>query len=457
MLLGGPFRAAAGHLAGHARQAPLQFAHPRFTRVFAQHGRQRVARPRHRRGRNAVLRELPRNEVPLGDGELLLVQVSRNADDLHPVAQRLGNAGQRIRRRQEEHLGQVVIDFKKVVVERAVLLGIEHFEQRRRRIAAPVAAQLVHFVQQDHRVDALGTPHGLQDAPGKGADVRAAVSADLRLVANAAQRHAHELASERAGNAPPQRRLAHARRAHQAEDRTLQLADQRQHGDVVDDAFLHLVEPVVILVEDRAGACHVQQVIGPLGPWQRGNPLHVVARHRRLGRNGRHAPNAAQLAVGAGARLCGELPGVQLGFQLAEIVALVVAQFAVNGPELLLQVELALVLEEGPAHVVLDLPLEAQQLRLTGRELGECVKEVHQAWHLEQRLSRFMPHGEVRGDAAPLPFGARGALHQRGDLRRKTAVLGDVLLEQRQRLARLALHAVAGRGEERIWCHVGAQ
>ena len=81
--------------------------------------------------------------MPLGNGELFLVQVPRNADDLHPVAQWLGNAGQRVRRRQEQHLGQVVIDLEEMVVERAVLLGIEHLEQRGRGIATPVTALLI--------------------------------------------------------------------------------------------------------------------------------------------------------------------------------------------------------------------------------------------------------------------------------------------------------------------------
>jgi hypothetical protein len=69
------------------------------------------------------------------------------------------------------------------------------------------------------------------------------MSADLGLVADAAQAHAHELAPERAGDAPAERGLADARRARETEDRALELPDQRQHRDVVEDAFLDLASP----------------------------------------------------------------------------------------------------------------------------------------------------------------------------------------------------------------------
>ena len=43
-----------------------------------------------------------------------------------------------------------------VIAERVVLLRIEHFHQRRRRIAAEIAAELVHFVQHHDRILRLG-------------------------------------------------------------------------------------------------------------------------------------------------------------------------------------------------------------------------------------------------------------------------------------------------------------
>ena len=47
---------------------------------------------------------------------------------------------------------KVEIDFEVVVVERRVLLRVEHFEQRRGRIAAEVHRHLVDFVEQEQRI-----------------------------------------------------------------------------------------------------------------------------------------------------------------------------------------------------------------------------------------------------------------------------------------------------------------
>ncbi len=88
--------------------------------------------------------------------------------------------------------------------------------------------------------------------PGQRADVGAAMAADLRLVAHAAERDAHELATERARDRVPERRLAGAGRTDEAQDRPLQIALQRQHRDVLDDAVLDLLEPEVVLVEDAS-------------------------------------------------------------------------------------------------------------------------------------------------------------------------------------------------------------
>jgi hypothetical protein len=84
-----------------------------------------------------------------------------------------------------------------MVAERVVLLRIEHLEQRRGRIAPEVGPELVDLVEDEHRVLRLGAPQPLDDLARQRADVRAAVAADLRLVAHAAERHAHELAAQR--------------------------------------------------------------------------------------------------------------------------------------------------------------------------------------------------------------------------------------------------------------------
>ena len=108
------------------------------------------------------------------------------SNDLHAIPQRIRNRRQRIGCRDEEDVRQVVVDLEVVIAERPVLLGVEHFEQSGRGIAAIILPQFVDLVEQDHGVYDFGAAHCLDHAAGHGTDVRAPVTADLRLVAHAA-------------------------------------------------------------------------------------------------------------------------------------------------------------------------------------------------------------------------------------------------------------------------------
>ena len=81
------------------------------------------------------------------------------------------------------------------------------------------APSLVDLVEHHHGVARSGLAQRLDDAARQRADVGAAVAADLGLVAHAAERDAHELAPERAGDALAERSLADAGRADEAQDR----------------------------------------------------------------------------------------------------------------------------------------------------------------------------------------------------------------------------------------------
>jgi hypothetical protein len=106
-----------------------------------------------------------------------------------------------------------------VVDEGVVLRRVEHLEQRGGRVALQRDAELVHLVQQEDRVLRAGLPQTLDDAARHGADVGAAVAADVRLVAGAAQRDAHVLPAQRPGDGLRDGRLAHAGRADEQQDR----------------------------------------------------------------------------------------------------------------------------------------------------------------------------------------------------------------------------------------------
>ena len=86
-------------------------------------------------GPQAVLVELPRDEVHPRDVELLVLGVAAERDDLHAIEQRRVDRAELVRGRDEEHPRQVDRDLEVVIAERVVLRRVEHLEQRRRRIA----------------------------------------------------------------------------------------------------------------------------------------------------------------------------------------------------------------------------------------------------------------------------------------------------------------------------------
>ena len=198
-------------LAQQLAELALELPHAGLARVVGDDELEHVVVDRDLVLEQAVPLALARPEVVARDRDLLVGRVAVEADDLHPVEQRAGDRVGDVRGGDEEDLGQVELDVEVVVAERVVLRRVEHLEQRRRRVAAPVGADLVDLVEHDHRVHRPGVAQRADEPAGQRADVRAAVTADLGLVADAAERHAHELAVERARDRLADGRLAGAR------------------------------------------------------------------------------------------------------------------------------------------------------------------------------------------------------------------------------------------------------
>src|SRR5690606_16681010 len=125
--------------------------------------------------------------------------------------------------RDEEHRRKIEAAAEEVVLERMVLLGIEHLEQSRRRAARGVLGNFVDLVEQEDRI-ARRAAKAAQNAPGPGVRERLAMPANLGLVVHATERNAHELAAQPFGDRTGERGLADAGRAGEAEHETASLA-----------------------------------------------------------------------------------------------------------------------------------------------------------------------------------------------------------------------------------------
>jgi hypothetical protein len=69
---------------------------------------------------------------------------------------------------------------------------------------------------------------------------------------------------------------------------------------------------------------------------------------------------------------------------------------------MLLQIELALILEQCAADVVVDFPLETQQLVLRAECAGERFKKLLQRPRFENLLAHIELHDDVSGNAPGL-------------------------------------------------------
>src|SRR6185436_15963660 len=167
------------------------------------------------------------------------------------------------------------------------------------------------------------------------------MAADLRLVANPAERHADELPAGRASDRLPDRRLASTRGPHERYDgaRALVVGEaalgaELPHREILGDATLHVVEARVVLVEHRASVRRIELLLGALRPRHGEQPVEVGADHRRLGARLAHALEPAELALG----LCAHgLRHLGLGDLLSILVAdglLVLAELLPDGVHL---------------------------------------------------------------------------------------------------------------------------
>ena len=96
---------------------------------------------------------LVRYEMTLGNLNLLLGDVTAHLDELHTVEQRARYGVEVVCRGDEQYLGEVEVHVKIVVVERVVLLRIEHLKQSRRRVTVhSVLRNLVYLVENEHRI-----------------------------------------------------------------------------------------------------------------------------------------------------------------------------------------------------------------------------------------------------------------------------------------------------------------
>ncbi len=319
-----------------------------------------------------------------------------------------------------------------MVREAVVLRRVEDLEERRRRVPLHGDAELVDFVEEEDRVLRPGLPHPLDDPPRHRADVGPPVATDVGLVARSAERDPHVLAAEGARDRLRDRGLSDAGRTGEKEDpapvrgalsfgrlrprvlrrfrlRTVcglrrrrrsrfrrlaseQLADREE----LEDPVLHVLQGVVVLVQDPLRLHDVEVLLAPRRPGKLGDELEVVAKHLRLHRLAGETLELLPLPVDLLADVLGQDESLELLLEPLQVVVpvLALAQLLLNRLQLLAEEHLPLPV----AQLLLDLRLDLF-LRVEDVDLPLDVDRASAARGPRPRASR--------GGAAARPSGCR--------------------------------------------------
>ncbi len=241
------------------------------------------------------------------------------------------------------------------------------------------------------------------------------MAANLGLVVDAAQRHAHELAPERARDGVAQRGLANAGRPDEAENRlaagrrarpgsaglaALPVLLELAHREVLEDAVLDLLQVVVVLVEHGARVGDVDLLAGTDIPGQRDQQLDIRADDRVLRRDRRNLLQPRKLAQGVLIGLFGHVRLLDLLAQLVDGRGLFVllAQLLLDGFQLLAQNVLALRLAHLLLGLALNLLAQFQHFQLVCQEVDDQFQLAPRRLDLQDLLAQSQVHLRAAGD-----------------------------------------------------------
>ena len=335
-----------------------------------------------------VVFELLGKQMPLGDVVLFHAGIAGQFNDIHTVIERPGNMGGIVGRGDEKNLAQIKGDVQIVVLERQVLLRVQHFQQRTGGVAAIIAGQFVNLIQQNNGVRRLGGIDCADDASRHGADVSTAVAADLGLVMYTAQTHAGKLAAHALRHRAGDGGFAHTRRTNQADDLPFDIGVQLAHGKNFEDSLLDLLKAVMIAVQHPAGVGLIQVILSDGVPGQCQNGIQIAADHTDLrliaGHFGKAVAFLEKLFLAGGIQLERlDFLSIVIRFH-AGIIA--VAQFLADDVHLLPQIIITLVFVHLDIYFIVQFFLNGKHIAFLAQQHQQLFQTAQQGSLVEDGL-----------------------------------------------------------------------
>ena len=205
--------------------------------------------------------KLTGKEKPAGNSLFFLFCVPRDSNDFHAVAEGRKNRINHVGSRDKHDVAQVDGHPQIMVTERMVLLWIQHLEKSGRGVPAEIHSHFIHFVQHKNRIVRSGLLEALNDSTRKRPNVGPPVTTDFCFVADPAKTHPNKFTAERPGDGFAQGRFPHAGGAHETQNRSFHFFFQFPNGEVLQNAFLDLLEIIMVVVKHRRRCLDIQ-IIG---------------------------------------------------------------------------------------------------------------------------------------------------------------------------------------------------
>ena len=176
-----------GSVAGKFGNLPIQISYSRFPRVFVYYGLNGSLVNLKLETLEPVRLALLLNKVILGNEVFLLCKVTAYRNHLHSVLKGRGDIANVVGCCYEEHLGEVVIHIKVVVVEGSVLFWVKCFKKRRRGVSLVIGGHFINLVQHNYRVGRTALLYGVYYPSRHSANVGLSVAPYLRLVVHSSK------------------------------------------------------------------------------------------------------------------------------------------------------------------------------------------------------------------------------------------------------------------------------
>ena len=202
------------------------------------------------------------------------------------------------------------------------------------------------------------------------------MSANLSLVVQTTQRNSYILTLQGIGYRLAQRCLSNSRRTIQTQDGRLQVTTQRQYGDILQDALLHLLHTIVVAVQNLLGTLQVEVVLRIFTPRQPHQRLQIGQLNVEVGRVLVHLIQLLQFLIEVLLYLL--RPQLFLGL-LQQVLLLgrtLVAHLGLQVLDLLLQEVVTLLFVDIVTCLVADVQLQGLKVYLA----------IDNAHHVEQTL-----------------------------------------------------------------------